>query len=104
MTIYIIINMFITLVLANLDNKSREKLMNLDRLDIGQKGRIVEVKGQGALRKRLLDLGLTPKTQVLVRKKAPLGDPIEIHLRGFELTLRKDEAKHVVVERDENDN
>ncbi|MEG0291840.1 MAG: ferrous iron transport protein A [Anaerovoracaceae bacterium] len=78
--------------------------MNLDRLDIGQKGRIVEVKGQGALRKRLLDLGLTPKTQVLVRKKAPLGDPIEIHLRGFELTLRKDEAKHVVVERDENDN
>lgn len=72
--------------------------MTLDRLEIGKKSKIMEVKGEGALRRRLLDMGLTPHTEVMVRKVAPMGDPIEIHLRGYELTLRMDDAKKIVIE------
>lgn len=53
--------------------------------------------GAGALRRRLLDMGLTPRTRVLVRKVAPMGDPIEIKLRGYELTLRRDDAQKIQV-------
>ena len=55
--------------------------MTLDKLKIGDSGIITVVGGQGALRRRLLDMGLTPKTEVFVRKTAPLGDPIELCLR-----------------------
>lgn len=72
--------------------------MTLNEVKIGQKTRIVEVRGEGALRRRLLDMGLTPNTEVMVRKVAPMGDPIEIHLRGYELTLRVDDAKNIEVE------
>lgn len=72
--------------------------MNLSELKIGRKATIVEVKGEGALRRRLLDMGLTPHTDVMVRKVAPMGDPIEIQLRGYELTLRVDDAKDITVE------
>ena len=72
--------------------------MTLDRLAIGKKSRILEVRGQGALRRRLLDMGLTPGTEVMVRKMAPMGDPMEIHLRGYELTLRLDDAKKIEIE------
>ncbi|WP_411676568.1 FeoA family protein [Caproicibacter sp.] len=72
--------------------------MTLDRLKIGKSSKIVEVRGEGALRRRLLDMGLTPNTEVMVRKMAPMGDPIEIHLRGYELTLRMDDAKNIVIE------
>lgn len=71
--------------------------MTLDELMPGKTGHIVSVGGGGALRRRLLDLGLTPKTKVLVRKVAPLGDPIELFLRGYELTLRKEEAGKIEV-------
>lgn len=72
--------------------------MTLDELKIGESSRIVEVRGEGALRRRLLDMGLTPHTEVMVRKMAPMGDPIEIHLRGYELTLRMEDAKNIVIE------
>lgn len=72
--------------------------MTLDRLPIGRKAKIVQVKGRGALRRHLLDMGLTPHTEVMIRKVAPMGDPIEIHLRGYELTLRMDDAKNIVIE------
>lgn len=55
-------------------------------------------KWAGALRRRLLDMGLTPHTEVMVRKVAPMGDPIELHLRGYELTLRIEDAKNIEVE------
>jgi Fe2+ transport system protein FeoA len=71
--------------------------MTLDELAPGKAGYIISVGGGGALRRRLLDLGLTPKTKVLVRKVAPLGDPIELFLRGYELTLRKEEARKIRV-------
>ena len=73
--------------------------MTLDELAIGESGVIVKVGGVGVLRRRLLDMGLTPKTKVMVRKVAPMGDPIELHLRGYELTIRIDDAKKIEVER-----
>lgn len=57
--------------------------MTLDQLGVGNSGIILKVGGAGALRRRLLDMGLTPKTRVMVRKVAPMGDPIELHLRGY---------------------
>lgn len=69
--------------------------MTLDQLHVGQSGTIKIVGGEGELRRRFLDMGLTPGTKVLVRKVAPLGDPIEIHLRGYELTLRKEDALRI---------
>ncbi len=71
--------------------------MTLDQLPIGQTARIAAVGGQGALRRHLLDMGLTPKTQIMVRKIAPMGDPIMLHLRGYELTLRLDDAKEITL-------
>ena len=71
----------------------------VSQLGIGERGVIVAVKGEGAIRRRLFDMGLTPGAEVYLRKKAPLGDPIEISLRGYELTLRKAEAAHVELER-----
>ena len=71
--------------------------MTLDKQKKKKKGYIISVGGKGVLRRRLLDLGLTPKTVVLVRKVAPLGDPIEIFLRGFELTLRREEASKIEI-------
>jgi len=73
--------------------------MTLNELEIGETGIITAVRGEGALRRRLLDMGLTPKTKVMVRKVAPMGDPIEIHLRGYELTIRVDDAMDIDVER-----
>lgn len=59
---------------------------------VGESGKILSVSGLGAVRRRLFDMGVTPGADVLLRKKAPLGDPIEITIRGYELTLRKAEA------------
>lgn len=72
--------------------------MTLDQLKIGAGARISRVGGSGALRRRLLDMGLTPGTRILVRKVAPMGDPIEVRLRGYELTLRLDDARNIDIE------
>ncbi len=71
----------------------------LDTFAPGDSGKIVSVLGEGRIRRRLFDMGLTPGAEVYLRKKAPLGDPIEITLRGYELSLRKDEAKNIVLEK-----
>ena len=70
----------------------------LSEFNIGQSGIITMVSGEGRMRRRLFDMGVTPGTGVYLRKKAPLGDPIEITIRGYELTLRKTEAELVMVE------
>ena len=69
----------------------------LSQLSIGEKGVVTAVNGEGAVRRRLFDMGITPGAEVYLRKKAPLGDPIEISLRGYELTLRKSEAANVEI-------
>ena len=72
--------------------------MKLNELPIGKEAIIQEVQGKGALRRHMLDMGLTPHTQVKIQKVAPMGDPIELTLRGDELTLRVDDAKNVIVQ------
>ncbi|MBE7079649.1 MAG: ferrous iron transport protein A [Clostridiales bacterium] len=67
----------------------------LSQLEIGEKAVVKAVNGEGAVRRRLFDMGITPGAEIYLRKKAPLGDPIEISLRGYELTLRKAEAANV---------
>ena len=74
--------------------------MTLDSLPIGKEAVITRVGGSGALRFRLLDMGIIPKTRVRVVKTAPLGDPIEIRLRDYELTIRKDDAANIEIQPD----
>ena len=76
--------------------------MTLDEIKIGSTATITAVNGEGALRCRLLDMGLIPHTKVTLQKVAPMGDPIEIHVRGYELTLRIEDAKNIEVEQEEN--
>lgn len=71
--------------------------MTLDQLPVGKSALITAVGGEGALRRRLLDMGLIPKTRVLVRRIAPMGDPIELMLRGYELTIRLEDAAKITV-------
>ncbi len=73
-----------------------EKL--LSEFSVGEKGVVKTVSGEGRLRRRLFDMGVTPGAEVLLRKKAPLGDPVEVTIRGYELTLRKTEADLVTME------
>lgn len=73
--------------------------MNLNQLKPGESGIIDVVGGEGALRRRLLDMGLTPGTRVSVRKVAPFGDPLELFLRGYELTLRGDDARIIKMQK-----
>ena len=72
--------------------------MTLDLLPLGQDAVITAVGGAGALRLRLLDMGLIPKTTVRVEKIAPLGDPIELRVRGYALSLRTEDARNIQVE------
>ena len=70
----------------------------LSEFSVGECGKIVSVSGEGRIRRRLFDMGVTPGAELIMRKRAPLGDPIEITIRGYELTLRKTEAACVEVE------
>ena len=72
--------------------------MTLNELPIGGSAIITAVEGEGALRCRLLDMGLTPRTKITLEKVAPMGDPMQITLRGYELTLRREDAKLVCIE------
>lgn len=71
--------------------------MTLKDVKVGQKATVVKVNGEGAMKRRIMDMGVTRGTEIYVRKLAPLGDPIEIKLRGFELTLRKSDAELIEV-------
>ena len=71
--------------------------MTLDNLPIGKPAIILTVGGEGDLRCHLLDMGLIPHTEVTVRKVAPLGDPLELYLRGYTMTLRKEDAARIEV-------
>lgn len=72
--------------------------VKLSEFVVGQRGIIKSVGGDGKIRRRLFDMGVTPGAEVYLRKKAPLGDPLEVTIRGYELTLRKTEAEVVIME------
>lgn len=77
-------------------------LKKLDEMKIGETGLIKTISGEGKIRRRLFDMGVTPGAEVYLRKVAPLGDPIEVTLRGYELTLRKSEAALISLEVEED--
>lgn len=70
----------------------------LSEFKIGESGMVTSVLGEGRIRRRLFDMGVTPGAEIYLKKRAPLGDPLEITLRGYELTLRGCEAANVIME------
>jgi len=72
--------------------------MTLKDLPIGKTGRVITVGGEKALRHRLLEMGITPRTLITVKKAAPMGDPIELKLRGYILSLRLNDAEKIQIE------
>lgn len=73
-------------------------MRTLKQVKIGETVKVARLHGEGAVKRRIMDMGLTKGTQVYVRKVAPLGDPIEVTVRGYELSMRKDDAQMVEVE------
>lgn len=73
-------------------------MKTVNELKIGEKATVVSIGCKGALRRRIIDMGITPGAVVIMRKTAPLGDPIEINVRGYELSIRRSEAKEISVE------
>lgn len=73
-------------------------MQTLKDIKIGKKVRVVKLHGEGAVKRRIMDMGLTKGVEIYVRKVAPLGDPIELNLRGYELSLRKEDAEMIEVE------
>ena len=71
--------------------------MTLKDAQVGSTVKVVKIHGEGAYKRRIMDMGITKGTDIYVRKVAPLGDPIEVTVRGFELSLRKNEAQNVLV-------
>ena len=71
--------------------------MTLNEVKVGETAKVVRLHGEGAVKRRIMDMGLTKGTQVTVCKVAPLGDPIELAVRGYELSIRKDEAAAIEV-------
>jgi len=81
------------------DKKESKADFTLRDLKPGEKGKVVKIKGKGNLKKRLLDMGIVPGTEIQLEKVAPLGDPIDILIKGYHLSLRKDEAKDILITR-----
>ena len=69
--------------------------MNLKEVKVGDTVKVVKLTGQGATKRRIMDMGITKGTEIFVRKVAPLGDPIEVTVRGYELSLRKADAEMI---------
>ena len=72
-------------------------MKTLNDVQIGKTVKVEKLTGNGPLKRRIMDMGITKGVEILVRKVAPLGDPIEINLRGYELSIRKSEAENIMV-------
>ncbi|MBR4868070.1 MAG: ferrous iron transport protein A [Clostridia bacterium] len=73
-------------------------MKTLKDIKVGKTAKVVKVYGDGAIRRRIMDMGVTKNVEIFVRKVAPLGDPIEVNLRGYELSIRKEDAEKIEVE------
>ena len=73
-------------------------MSNLREVPVGGTAKVVKIHGEGAVKRRIMDMGITKGVEIYVRKVAPLGDPIEITVRGYELSLRKADAESIEVE------
>ena len=73
-------------------------MKTLKEVKVGQTAKVVKLHGEGAVKRRIMDMGITKGVEVHIRKVAPLGDPVEVTVRGYELSLRKADAEMIVVE------
>ena len=73
-------------------------MKTLRQIKVGQTAKVVKLHGEGAVKRRIMDMGITKGVEVFVRKIAPLGDPIEVNVRGYELSIRKADAEMIEVE------
>ena len=73
--------------------------MTLKNAKVGETVKVVKVEGEGPVRRRIMDLGITKGVEIYIRKVAPLGDPFELTVRGYELSVRKEDAKMIIVEK-----
>lgn len=73
-------------------------MKTLKQAKVGETVKVVKLTGQGAVKRRIMDMGITKGVEIFIRKVAPLGDPVEVTLRGYELSLRKDDASMIEVE------
>ena len=73
-------------------------MKTLKQANVGETVKVVKLTGQGAVKRRIMDMGITKGVEIFIRKVAPLGDPVEVTVRGYELSLRKDDASMIEVE------
>lgn len=73
-------------------------MKTLKQAKVGETVKVVKLTGQGAVKRRIMDMGITKGGEIFIRKVAPLGDPVEVTVRGYELSLRKDDASMIEVE------
>lgn len=73
-------------------------MKTLKQAKVGETFKVVKLTGQGAVKRRIMDMGITKGVEIFIRKVAPLGDPVEVTVRGYELSLRKDDASMIEVE------
>jgi len=73
-------------------------MRSLRDVEVGETVKVVRIDGEGAVRRRIMDMGITRGTEIYVRKVAPLGDPVELNIRGYELSVRKDDAEIIKVD------
>lgn len=73
-------------------------MKTLKQAKVGETVKVVKLTGQGAVKRRIMDMGITKGVEIFIRKVAPLGDPVEVAVRGYELSLRKDDASMIEVE------
>lgn len=78
------------------------KNKTLNDIKVGSSATVIQIGDMGALKRRLIDMGITPGVKIKIKKVAPLGDPIEINLRGYSLSIRRSEALNIVVQKDVN--
>ncbi len=74
---------------------------SINDMKIGEQGTVVSLGCSGALRRRIIDMGITPGAHVVLRKAAPMGDPLELNVRGYELSIRRSEAREILVVTDD---
>lgn len=73
-------------------------MRSLKEVSVGETVKVLKIEGEGAVKRRIMDMGITRGTEIFVRKVAPLGDPVELTIRGYELSVRKDDAEIIKVD------
>lgn len=73
-------------------------MRTLKDIKVGSRATVIKLEGEGAIRRRIMDMGITKGTEILVKKVAPLGDPLELTVRGYQLSIRKEDARKIIVE------